>query len=65
MYDTNKKCPITGKPYPMGGRAYTECNETSCRFQANQRCMIIENHETLARLEDKIDAIQKALRLQV
>lgn len=63
MYNVNKKCPMTGRPFPVGARVYTECDDTSCRFQSNQRCMIIENHETLERLEEKITALQKSLRL--
>ena len=59
MYGQNKKCPLTEKPMPTGARAYTECGETSCRFQCGERCMIIENHESIARLEAKIDRLLK------
>jgi hypothetical protein len=68
MYDiTNKKCPFKNKTTAgIGARAYTECKEADCRFQGGDgRCMIIENHETLARLERKIDAMLKAMNLRL
>jgi hypothetical protein len=64
MYDTNKKCPFKNKATAgIGAMAYTECRERECRFQGGNgdRCMIIENHETLARIERKIDAVMKAV----
>ena len=62
MYDINKKCPFKNKATAgIGARTYTECRETDCRFQGGngERCMVIENHETLSRLEAKIDAIMQ------
>ena len=58
MLYANKKCPFTNSnTLPFNALAYTECNKTDCRFQINERCIILEKHETLNRLEKKLDSI--------
>lgn len=68
MYSlTTKKCPFKNKPTAgFGARTYTECREIDCRFQGanGDRCMIIENHERLQRLEKKFDSIMQAMGLR-